>query len=184
MISRATTPRKAKGNSRSSTAAAAAPVASENSTPIRPASHASTRSASGPPRSGIRPVQLGIAVSMNPGTVAAAKPKVISWACQTDGGNTVRNWVAPPYCASHKAIPTQAHTADSRKNGRKPADKSASPASALYRGIAAMTYLGVLERAVLRSCRFCVVAGLTDVNPEIAAQRAHWVRKLPVRRLG
>ena len=65
----------------------------------------------------MRPVQLGIAVSMNPATVAAAKPKVISWACQTDCGSTVGNWVAPPYCASHKGIPMQAHTADGQKKG-------------------------------------------------------------------
>jgi hypothetical protein len=79
----------------------------------------------------MRPVQLGIAVSMNPATVAAAKPKVISWECQTDGSNTVCNWVAPPYCASHKGTPMQAHTAHSRKNGRKPADRSGSPACVL-----------------------------------------------------
>ena len=36
-----------------------------------------------------------------------------------------------------------------------------------------MTYLGVVERAVLRSCRFCLVAGLTGVNPEIALLRPH-----------
>jgi hypothetical protein len=70
-ISRATAARKAAGKARSRTAALSVPIFCETSIAIRPSAHNVTSKASGPPCSGIRPVQFGIAVSRNPATTAA-----------------------------------------------------------------------------------------------------------------
>ena len=89
MISRATTARNAAGNDRSASAATGVPITAESRTATRPIAQRRTSVASGPPCKGRRPVQFGIAVSKNPATVAAAKPKIISCACQIDGGSWV-----------------------------------------------------------------------------------------------
>ena len=62
---------------RSATAAAGTPILAESQTPTRPIAQSKTSAANGPPCSGMRPVQFGIAVSRKP-TVAAANPKTIS----------------------------------------------------------------------------------------------------------
>ena len=52
-------------------AAGSHPMAADQVTAIRPASHTSTRTSSGRPLSGSRPVQLGMAVRRKPVMTAA-----------------------------------------------------------------------------------------------------------------
>src|SRR5262249_59300518 len=70
-ISRATTHANTDGKARSRSAAIFASKCAESRTASRPTAHSSKRMASGAPWSGIRPVQLGIAVSRKPATTAA-----------------------------------------------------------------------------------------------------------------
>ena len=58
----------------STSIAASQPVYAENVTQTRPAVHSATRTISGRPRSGSRPVQFGIAVNKNPVITAGRKP--------------------------------------------------------------------------------------------------------------
>ena len=83
------------------------------------------RTASGAPCSGIRPVQLGTAVKRNPATVASAKPKIISCPCQSSGAIAIGSTASPRSSSSQNGTANVAHSAESRKNGRNPADRIA-----------------------------------------------------------
>ena len=70
------------GNDRSAPVASQGGTSAETKQAIRPSSHNPARSASGPPLTGRRWVQFGIAVSRKPATAAITKPNSISWICQ------------------------------------------------------------------------------------------------------
>ena len=126
-ISRATTRRNASGKARSTAVAAPAPISPPNRVAARPAAHSSASAASGMPCSGSLPVQFGIAVSRKPATVAAPKPKTISWTCQTAGGSADGSAASPANATSQSGMAIAAQSADARKKGRNPADSRTGP---------------------------------------------------------
>src|SRR5262245_9065607 len=69
-ISRAANTASAARNAMSITAASSAPQIAEPATATRPASQSAARAANGKPLTGKRPVQLGMAVSRKPVTMA------------------------------------------------------------------------------------------------------------------
>ncbi|MDE1150069.1 MAG: hypothetical protein PW843_26240 [Azospirillaceae bacterium] len=93
----------------------------------RPASHRATSRASGRPRRGGRPVQLGTAVRMNPATAAMTKPNSISWMCQASGSSPAGPVSAPDSSATHRASAMAAQDEAARKNGRKPSASRDGP---------------------------------------------------------
>ncbi len=96
------------------------PMRAENATASRPAIQASTSTRSGPPRTGRRPVQLGMAVSRKPPMAATWKPKTISWMCQSTGEKAVGTSTCPVMTAIQTRRVTPACSGAKRKNGRKP----------------------------------------------------------------
>jgi len=126
-ISRSTTAQNATGKARSSTAAAQGPISADRPTAARPRAQSPTSSAKPGPRSGSRPVQLGIAVSRKPAITAATKPNSISWACQVAGSKAVGRATTPTRPPSQSATARADHIPAARKNGRNPTRRISGP---------------------------------------------------------
>ncbi len=121
-ISRPITMAKATRKEISAAAATTGPVQAEKTTAIRPAIQRRTRLPSGHPCSGIRPVQLGMAVKRNPAIVAATYPNSSSWECHVTGVNAVGISIISWRTNSHPAIAITAQSPATRKKGRNPAE--------------------------------------------------------------
>jgi hypothetical protein len=80
--------------------------------------------AKGKPFSGIGIVQLGIALSKEPAPLAAANPKIISWACQVPEPKADAIEATPLTATSQKTM-ADLRTAVPRKSRRMPPGKSA-----------------------------------------------------------
>jgi hypothetical protein len=87
---------------------------------IRPIAHRVTSSASGKPRTGSRPVQLGTAVSRKPAAAAITNPNSISWTCHVRASKRVGSVSLPKYIDSHSASEIAAQLPAAKNMGRKP----------------------------------------------------------------
>lgn len=119
-ISRTTSAKRIAQNERSRTTACRLPTMADVATAIRPTNHAVTKTTSGVPLTGVRPVQFGIAVNTKPPRAAAAAPNNISCACQRVGAKDVVSVASPRRIESQIATAIAAPRPAPKKSGLNP----------------------------------------------------------------